>query len=326
MNFTYNNSNNNCNFASYSSRNSKQNVDYSMVLGKPSSITYGKPLVNTSYSSRTLRIRTLLSRHGTIRTQVSSRPVGWYGTLRIAKFSGSETNLAIFSIIRDDTNQELLPSPLNVQSGVPYEISIVRRNRLVNPQTKLKIYWQGNRNGISTIQTITGLNLVDYNQNFNIIDSFAVKANYTVDSDYIENQPLTLIIKITLPPANTGFYGRVKVATLSDLEGDSVYIDAYLAYNDFRLTEIARINRNNEYLFSIYQPDRLPLPTSTLQLIIKYQSGIQNITVNNYDGFQITSIANNPLNQETTIGGMLADTNNYGNFSSHVSSILLLLS
>ena len=71
MNFTYNNSNNNCNFASYSSRNSKQNVDYSMVLGKPSSITYGKPLVNTSYSSRTLRIRTLLSRHGTIRTQVS---------------------------------------------------------------------------------------------------------------------------------------------------------------------------------------------------------------------------------------------------------------
>ena len=36
MNFTYNNSNKNCNFASYYSRNSKQNVDNSMVLGKPS--------------------------------------------------------------------------------------------------------------------------------------------------------------------------------------------------------------------------------------------------------------------------------------------------
>ena len=335
MNFTYNNSNNNCNFASYSSRNSKQNVDYSMVLGKPSSITYGKPLVNTSYSSRTLRIRTLLSRHGTIRTQVSSTqvsstPVGWYGTLRIAKFSGSETNLAIFSIIRDDTNQELLPSGryVYVQSGVPYEISIVRRNRLANPQTKLKIYWQGNRNSISTIQTITGLNLVDYNQNFNIIDSFAVKANYTVDSDYIENQPLTLIIKITLPPANTGFYGGVKVATLRELESDSVYIDAYLAYNDFRLTPTARINGNSEYIFIIYQPSRLPLPTSRLQLKITYQSGIQNITVSNYNEFEITSITNNPLNQETTIS-MLANTNNYGNygeFSSEVSSVSLLLS
>ena len=75
MNFTYNNSNKNRNFASHYSRNSKQNVDYSMVLGKPSSITYGKPLVNTSYSSRTLRIRTLLSRHGTIRTQAPANPI-----------------------------------------------------------------------------------------------------------------------------------------------------------------------------------------------------------------------------------------------------------
>ena len=65
MYFTYNNSNKSCSFASYYSRNSKENVDYSMVLGKPSSITYGKPLINTSYSSRMLRITTLLSTHGT---------------------------------------------------------------------------------------------------------------------------------------------------------------------------------------------------------------------------------------------------------------------
>jgi hypothetical protein len=61
MNFTYNNSNSNsnssCNFASYYSRNSKKNVDYSSVLNKPSSITYGKPIPNTCYSSRILRTR-----------------------------------------------------------------------------------------------------------------------------------------------------------------------------------------------------------------------------------------------------------------------------
>ena len=65
MNFTYNNSNNNsnnksCNFASYYSRNSKKNVDYSMVLNISTSIVYGKPIINTSYSLRMLRIRILL--------------------------------------------------------------------------------------------------------------------------------------------------------------------------------------------------------------------------------------------------------------------------
>jgi len=61
MNFTYNNSNNNtCNFASYYSRNSKKNVDYSMVLNISTSIVYGKPITNTCYSSRMLRLRILL--------------------------------------------------------------------------------------------------------------------------------------------------------------------------------------------------------------------------------------------------------------------------
>jgi hypothetical protein len=61
MNFTYNNSNNNtCNFASYYSRNSKKNVDYSMVLNISTSIVYGKPIANTCYSSRMLRLRILL--------------------------------------------------------------------------------------------------------------------------------------------------------------------------------------------------------------------------------------------------------------------------
>jgi len=73
MNYTYYNarlaeraridasrSNNTCNFTSYYSRNYKKNIDYSIVLGKPSSIIYGKPITNTCYSSRALRLRILL--------------------------------------------------------------------------------------------------------------------------------------------------------------------------------------------------------------------------------------------------------------------------
>ena len=52
--------NNTCKFTSYYSRNSRINVDYSLVLGIPSSIIYGKPITNTSYLLRTQRIGTLL--------------------------------------------------------------------------------------------------------------------------------------------------------------------------------------------------------------------------------------------------------------------------
>jgi hypothetical protein len=61
-NLTHNNSQSKitCNFASYYSRNYKKNVDYSIVLGIPSSIVYGKPLLNTSYALRLQRLRILL--------------------------------------------------------------------------------------------------------------------------------------------------------------------------------------------------------------------------------------------------------------------------
>ena len=195
MNFTHTSPTNTCSFASYYSRNYKKNVDYSLVLGKPSSITYGKPLVNTSYSSRILRIRTLLSRHGTIRTPVSSRPVS------------------------------------------------------------------------ST-------------------------------------------------PANPSFDGKFKVINETAPGSDSRYIDAYLAYNDFAITEIARINGDNDYIFTMYNiihsRNGVPLPTSTLQLKVTYQTGTQSISFAEYDGFEITGFTDRPLNQENILS-MLVNENNYDN-------------
>ena len=49
------------NFSSHNPSNVNKNIDYSSVLGKPSSIVYGKPLNNTSNELRiqTLRLSTI---------------------------------------------------------------------------------------------------------------------------------------------------------------------------------------------------------------------------------------------------------------------------
>ena len=45
------------NFSSHNPGNVNKNIDYSSVLGKPSSIVYGKPLNNTSNELRIQRLR-----------------------------------------------------------------------------------------------------------------------------------------------------------------------------------------------------------------------------------------------------------------------------
>lgn len=45
------------NFTSHNPSNVNKNIDYSSVLGKPSSIIYGKPLNNTSNDLRIQRLR-----------------------------------------------------------------------------------------------------------------------------------------------------------------------------------------------------------------------------------------------------------------------------
>jgi hypothetical protein len=45
------------NFSSHNPNNVNKNIDYSSVLGKPSSIIYGKPLNNTSSDLRIQRLR-----------------------------------------------------------------------------------------------------------------------------------------------------------------------------------------------------------------------------------------------------------------------------
>ena len=57
------------NFSSHNPSNVNKNIDYSSVLGKPSSIIYGKPLNNTSNDLRIQRLRLNIIGIGSMRVK-----------------------------------------------------------------------------------------------------------------------------------------------------------------------------------------------------------------------------------------------------------------
>jgi len=111
--------------------------------------------------------------------------------------------------------------------------------------------------------------------------------------------------------------GTFKVFNETAPGSDSRYIDAYLAYSDYAITETARINGDNEYIFTIYDIiykdiNEVLIPTSTLQLKVTFQSGTQSISFADYAGFEITGFTARQLDQENIIS-MLVNENNYDN-------------
>jgi hypothetical protein len=127
-------------------------------------------------------------------------PSGWYGVLTITNNGSSQTAMYIVSIIRNDTNFEsVAPNTITLQAGESNTLSLTQAERLATPQTQLKIYWEGDESGITTIESITGLTLVNYDTGYEPPGSSTVIANYTVDSAYINNQAIQLTILMTAP-------------------------------------------------------------------------------------------------------------------------------
>ena len=123
---------------------------------------------------------------------------------------------------------------------------------------------------------------------------------------------------ITAPPtsappasaAKTGFWGTFQVTNQIAYGSSARYMDAYLAYNNVPLTPTEQITGGNSYIFNIVEADRLPLPSSTLQLIILFQSETQGVNPSGVSGFEPISFTENPLDEENTLN-MLVDANNY---------------
>ena len=107
----------------------------------------------------------------------------------------------------------------------------------------------------------------------------------------------------------SGFWGDFLVINGTQSGSTNRHMHAYLAYNDIPLTSSHQINGNHSHLFNITEADRLPLPTSTLQLKVTMQSGTQALDAGAYDGFTVTNLTDLPLTQENTLS-MLVNENN----------------
>ena len=124
--------------------------------------------------------------------------------------------------------------------------------------------------------------------------------------------------KVSAPPASapapapagdTGFWGDFLVINGTQSGSSVRHMNAYLAFNNVALTNSVQINGNQSHTFTIQEQDRLPLPSSTLQLKVTMQSGTQELDLGASDGFSITNFTDNPPTQENTLN-MLVNSNN----------------
>ena len=130
--------------------------------------------------------------------------------------------------------------------------------------------------------------------------------------------------KVSAPPEEeepTGFWGDFVLTNETASGSGHRHLHAYLAYNNVPLTESHQINGNHSYIFSVLEEDRLPLPSSTLQLKVTMQSGTDAVDLGAYDGFTITNFTANPLDQENTLSMVV----NSGNYDEGECELILIL-
>ena len=111
------------------------------------------------------------------------------------------------------------------------------------------------------------------------------------------------------PAGDTGFWGDFLVVNGTQSGSSVRHMTAYLAFNNVALTNSVQINGNQSHTFTIQEQDRLPLPSSTLQLKVTMQSGTTGLNLGAYDGFTIVDFTDLPLTQENTMN-MLVNSNN----------------
>lgn len=128
--------------------------------------------------------------------------------------------------------------------------------------------------------------------------------------------------KVSAPAGPSGFWGDFLLINGTQSGSNPRHMHAYLAYNDVPLTSSHQINGNQGHLFNITEEDRLPLPSSILQLKVTMQDGTQALDAGAYEGFTVTNLTDLPLTQENTLS-MLVNENNLDDGS---CSLTLLVS
>ena len=109
------------------------------------------------------------------------------------------------------------------------------------------------------------------------------------------------------PAGDTGFYGTFLITNEKAQGSVPRHMHVTLGYNDIIIDGPHQINGNHERTFTIPIGDRAPLPSSTIQLKVTFQSSTSEVDLQNTEGFTITNFTNNPLTQENTLS-MLIDS------------------
>ena len=125
-----------------------------------------------------------------------------------------------------------------------------------------------------------------------------------------------VIVAPASTPANTGFYGTLDITNQTAGGSLPKNIYARLYYNGSPLTGEATIAGGDIGNLPVNILARLPNPSSTLVLRIRFDAGLTSINLDAYDGFTPGNFTNNPLTENNYLD-MVVDSNqiNGGNLS-----------
>ena len=110
------------------------------------------------------------------------------------------------------------------------------------------------------------------------------------------------------PPENTGFYGTFIISNEPNGEMNPIGFQAKLAYNNVDITSYITIASDDFQTLTIPIEDRLPNPSSLLQLKIIIDAGVTSANSEDFTGFTVVSGTENPLTEENTFE-LLIDEN-----------------
>jgi hypothetical protein len=108
-------------------------------------------------------------------------------------------------------------------------------------------------------------------------------------------QSLEPKVEATAPA--TGFYGQLNITNEKSPGSQSIDIYARLYYDGNPLTNEITISHPHTEQLSVNIADRLPNPSSTLVLRIRFEAGITSVNFDAWLGFTPGDTTNNPLTE-----------------------------
>jgi len=128
-------------------------------------------------------------------------------------------------------------------------------------------------------------------------------------------------LEAKVAPANTGFYGELDIT--NETAGGSLpkYIYARLYYNGSPLTDEVPIAGGNTGNLPVNILARLPNPSSTLVLQVRFEAGLQGTDLDGFLGFTPGNFTNNPLTENNYLD-MVVDSDQIDGGNLSISFIL----